>query len=317
MPGEEEQHIISDNNKRHQESLVKLESIALVTKIIALLTIGPIVVIGNLGIKVTGGFWACPFPLPFIMCNVCPIFCTFGQIRSGLFLGIVGTNFLAGQAFCGFFCPGGIIQDLLFKVPLRKITIPRRADSVLRHIRYGVAILVIGLVIHATNLWVGFPLMAELWFFLARYGDEVRMALIGTAIILLGLALFVGRSWCRYLCPFGAWISVFNKYSLLKRRRSPGTCVSCRLCHQRCSGGLNPMGSQGTWRSLECVRCLQCYTACQANVFQLHWRGWRKEEEIMKRDTKRWKSVLRRALEVVILMSFIVIGGMIVWQGIP
>ncbi len=252
---------------------MKLESIALVTKIIALLTIGPIAVIGNLGIKVTGGFWNCPFPLPFIMCNVCPIFCTFGQIRSWLFLGIVGTNFLMGRVFCGFFCPGGIIQDLLFRVPLRKITIPPRTDSMLRYIKYGVAILVIGLVIHATNLWVGLPLSGKLWSFLVTYRDEVRIALISTATIMLVLALFVGRSWCRYLCPFGGWISVFNKYSLLKRRRNPGTCVSCHLCRRRCSGGLNPMGSQRTWRSLECVRCLQCYTACQANVFKLHWRG--------------------------------------------
>lgn len=299
-------------NKCHRESLVKPESIALVTKIIALLTIGPIAIFGNFGLKITGGFWACPFPLPFIMCNVCPIFCTFGQVRSGLFYGVVGTNFLAGRAFCGFFCPGGIIQDLLFKVPLRKISIPRPMDSMLRYIKYGVAILVIGLVIYATNLWTGPPLMAELWSLLVRYGDEVRIVLIGTAIILLVLALFVGRSWCRYLCPFGAWISVFNKYSLLERRRSRGTCVSCRLCSQRCSGGLNPLGSGGSWRSLECVRCLQCYTVCQANVFQLHWPGRRKKDEIMKRDTKRWKSVLRTAIEVVALISFIVIGSMIV-----
>lgn len=317
MPREEEQHIISDNNERHRESLVKLESIALVTKIIALLTIGPIVVIGNPGIKVTGGFWNCPFPLPFIMCNVCPIFCTFGQIRPWLFSGIVGTNFLTGRAFCGFFCPGGITQDLLFKVPLRKITIPPRTDSMLRYIKYGVAILLIGLVIHATNLWVGLPLMAELWSFLARYDDEVRIALVGTAIILLGLALFVGRSWCRYLCPFGAWIAVFNKYSLLRIGRSLETCVSCHLCRRRCSGGLNPMGSQRTWCSLECVRCLQCYTACRAKVFKLQWGGERKEDEIMKGDIKRWKSGLRRGIEIVALVSFIVIGGMIVWQGIP
>lgn len=107
-----------------------------------------------------------------------------------------------GRVFCGFFCPGGIIQDLLFKVPLKKITIPQSMDSMLRYIKYGVAILVIGLVVHATNLWVGLPLMAKLWSFLVAYRDEVRIALISTAVIILVLTLFMGGELVPVSVPF-------------------------------------------------------------------------------------------------------------------
>lgn len=254
---------------------MKLEKTLLIIKIIALLTIGPIAVIGNLGVDIRGGLWNCPFPIPFIMCNVCPVFCTFGQIRSWLFYSILGSNLLMGRVFCGLFCPGGIIQDLLFKIPIKKITIPQSTDLMLRYMKYGVAILVIGLVAHATNLWAGLPLMDKLWSFLVTYSVEARIARIGAAVMVLMLAVFMPRSWCRYLCPLGAWISVFNKYSLLRITRNPEKCVACHLCYQRCPGGLDVLGSQQVRDSLECVRCLQCYTGCKANAMELHWRRWR------------------------------------------
>ena len=219
-----------------------------------------------------GGLWNCLFPLPFIMCNFCPLYCAFGQIRSWLFLGILGSNFLIGRAFCGFFCPGGVIQDLLFKIPLKKITIPQRLDLQLRYLKYGFGILMIALIIEATKLWRGLPLMEQFWSFLIRYIDEVRILLIGGIIFFLILAIFIGRSWCRYFCPLGAWLSVFNKYSLFVRRGNPERCTGCSLCNRRCSALQNPLGSQSVWSSLECVRCLQCYSGCKEKVFDIQLR---------------------------------------------
>lgn len=177
----------------------------------------------------------------------------------------------AGRVFCGVFCPGGSLQDLLFKIPIRKIRLPQNLDSRLRHLKYFFTILVIFLIIEATRLWTGLPLISDFWSFLIIHTKRLRIILIASAVIFLGLAPFIGRSWCRYFCPLGTWISVFNKYSLLERTDNPDKCLACHLCHQRCSAGLNPLS--GSWRSLECVRCLQCYSECRAKVFEFQLGG--------------------------------------------
>lgn len=247
--------------------------VLLVISLIALMTLGPIAIIGNLSINVTGGLWKCPYPLPFIMCNMCQMLCTFGQIRIWLFYGILGTNFLIGRVFCGLLCPGGILQDMLFRIPTKKLIMPRRLDLILRYTKYGVTILVIGLVIHATNLWSQIPLVAELWSFMIKYYEKVRIGVISTAALVLIFAIFFSRGWCRYLCPLGTWIAVFNKYSLLRVRRRSEKCVVCHHCRERCLAGLNPLSNQEAWSSLECVRCMQCYTGCKTGALEIGlWR---------------------------------------------
>lgn len=260
---------------------MKPKDLLLIVKIISLLTIGPIFFLGNFGLNLVGGFVNCPFPLPFIMCNFCPIFCTFGQIRNFLFYSLIGLNFLMGKVFCGFICPAGISQELLFKIPGKKITIPQALNQKLKYGKYILAILVIVLILEATRLWTGLPLIDKLWLFLIGQSGELRIFRLVAFGIALILAPFITRSWCRYICPLGTWMAPFNHYSFLEIRSKPGKCLSCGLCHQNCSGDLNP--SEGSSGSPECLRCLECYRHCQANVYQIRFRlkkGENNEKEI-------------------------------------
>lgn len=43
-----------------------------------------------------------------------------------------------GRAVCGFLCPFGWLQDLLYRIPCRKITISAKLDRWLRYIKYVV-----------------------------------------------------------------------------------------------------------------------------------------------------------------------------------
>jgi len=240
----------------------------LLGKVVFLVVLGLIMVIGSLGLSVTGGFWACPFPVPFIMCNICPVRCTFGQIRVWLFYGILASGLLMGRVFCGAFCPIGIAQELVSKIPAPKITVPRGIDRALRYLKYVLAILAVGLVIEATGVWTGLPLMGKAWSFLSMHTDGMRIVRLVSIPIFLIVGLFIVRAWCRYLCPVGTWISPFNRFSLVGLRRDPEKCVTCGVCDQRCSRPLASNENEDVWDSMECVRCLQCYTECQGKAFQ-------------------------------------------------
>jgi len=244
----------------------------LLGKLAFLVLLGLIMFIGSFSLSARGGLWACPFPIPFIMCSVCPVYCTFGQIRQWLFYGILASGLVMGRVFCGVFCPLGVAQELVAKIPIPKLTLPQASDRALRYLKYVLALFTIGLVIEATGVWTGLPLMGKVWSFLTVHADGVRIARLVSIPLLLIIAVFVVRAWCKYLCPLGTWISPFNRFSLVGLRRNPEKCVDCGVCHQECSRPSASEGDKDVWDSIECVRCLQCYTECQGKAFEFRNR---------------------------------------------
>jgi len=83
-------------------------------------------------------------------------------------------------------------------------------------------------------------------------------------LVILGLNLLERRFWCKYLCPLGALLGILSRYSLLKRSVSEG-CTSCGICETMCSGGA-VIDKDGTWRSAECLYCMDCDDLCPHNA---------------------------------------------------
>ena len=50
---------------------------------------------------------------------------------------------LLGRLVCGFLCPFGLLQDLLDRVPLPKLKVPKRLDKPLRYLKYAVLVLLV------------------------------------------------------------------------------------------------------------------------------------------------------------------------------
>jgi len=107
------------------------------------------------------------------------------------------------------------------------------------------------------------------------YGYEAFKSawLIGSIfLIILFLNRIQPRFWCRTLCPLGALLGVFSRFSILKMEKYSEKCTQCQLCTQTCQGAASPIPGL-EWEPTECMLCFNCFYACpeDAVVFRLKW----------------------------------------------
>ncbi len=138
----------------------------------------------------------------------------------------VAAALFTGRTYCAGVCPFGALQDLVHVKTLRIPAWLDRALSVLPFLYLGFAVLCaatgIGYFICRWDPFVGF----------FRFSMTLPMAVFSAAI--LASSLFIGRPYCRWLCPYGAVLSCASALSRRHATIAPGECVDCRLCEQSC-----------------------------------------------------------------------------------
>lgn len=134
-----------------------------------------------------------------------------------------------GRTFCGSVCPLGIIQDLVL---LRPMKIAQPVESVLRlgaYVYLGAAVWFAStgsaLIICRYDPFIGF----------FRRSASINMLILGGCFLLVGV--FVGRPYCRFLCPYGVILRQLSRLSMRKVTITPDECIKCRLCEEACPFG--------------------------------------------------------------------------------
>ncbi len=189
-----------------------------------------------------------------------------------------------GRFVCGFLCPFGLIQDLLFKISFVKKVQKLKGEKFLRGIRFLIlAVFVIILpmfVIDITGL--GKP-----WFckYICPVGtleggiplvlmNENLRAAVGflfkwKVAILVGILLFsiiIYRPFCRYICPLGAIYGVFNKISFVRYSVDDSKCTKCGVCQKNCKLNIKVYENPN---SIDCIRCGSCKDGCPAKAIKI------------------------------------------------
>ncbi len=131
-----------------------------------------------------------------------------------------------GRVFCGAACPLGAIQDLLIYKP---ITIPAWLRKTLGFIPY----LYLGLAVLYAATGTEFIICRyDPFIGIYRMNGPHLMIYLGIAFLLMGL--FVARPYCRFICPYGAILNVFSRFSRRHLSIFPTKCIQCKLCTTSC-----------------------------------------------------------------------------------
>ena len=184
---------------------------------------------------------------------------------------------LFGRLVCGWLCPFGLVQDLLYKIPFVKKLRRLPGDRWLKYLKYVILagfvivlpLTVLDIVGHGQpwfckyicpsgTLFAGIPLIASNPPLRAALGWLFTWKAAILAALLL-LSLLVYRPFCRYLCPLGAIYGLFNPAALYRFRIDKEKCTGCGACQKACKLDI-PIHQ--TPNSPECIRCGDCRRAC-------------------------------------------------------
>ena len=165
-----------------------------------------------------------------------------------------------GRTFCAGVCPHGALQDLVLLKPVKVPAWLEQGLSVLPFIYLGAGVL------FAATGSAFIICQYDPFVPIFRLSGRTLMVLSGVALLVLGM--FVGRPYCRFLCPYGALLKLGAIVAKWRVRVTPDYCTQCRLCEASCpfgamrepeaspSEGQSLAGTAGGWRG--CWRWCRC-----------------------------------------------------------
>lgn len=226
---------------------------------------------------------------PVFHCYSCPLAtfaCPIGVVANFSALHLfpfiaAGTLVITGAVFgtlvCGWACPFGFLQDLLGKVPVRKVRLPD-------WLGYGRYVVLIAFVLAIPYLFSedhplffcrlcpagalegAVPNMARA----AAAGGPIpwpsplKLAILGLVVV----AAFVKwRPWCSLFCPLGAFFGLCNRVSMVALRFHGGRCTGCGGCDRMCRYGVLPDRRVNNTRCIRCLECTRCQSITLGTIF--------------------------------------------------
>ncbi|HWR58003.1 MAG TPA: 4Fe-4S binding protein [Thermodesulfovibrionales bacterium] len=187
-----------------------------------------------------------------------------------MFVAIVIVSLLMKKGFCGWICPVGTLSQFFWmtgeKVFGRNFRMEKYTDGTIRSIEYilmALFLFVIGIAM--------VPNMMVLFFITDYYKTaDVRtmnvftqMSVITLCVLVIvgGLSLVYKNFWCRYLCPYGAFLGLLSCASPVKIKRNNENCIHCRACSNSCPSLLD-VEQKELISSPECFSCMTCLSSC-------------------------------------------------------
>lgn len=190
---------------------------------------------------------------------------------------------IMGRFACGWLCPFGLIQELLYKIPFYKKIRTFNGDRLLRYLKYVILIVFVILMplFLVDIIGQGTPYFCKLICPAGTLEGGLPLVLMNKAlretvgwlyawknlllIITIIASLIIYRPFCKYICPLGAVYSLFNPVSVYRYHVDTKKCTNCHACSNACKMNVDPVKNSN---DLECIRCGHCKSVCPTNAIE-------------------------------------------------
>ncbi len=200
------------------------------------------------------------------------------RLPSYIFGIIILFGLLLGRTICGFLCPLGLGQELLYKIKSPKLK-KSKATRTLSYLKYVVLVLLVVIlpimfavpgfceyICPAGTFEGGVGLLSNE----NNYGSLGMLGPLFTwkfivLVAVVVLSVFVFRVFCRFLCPLGALYGFFCRLAMLGIKLDKTKCTDCGLCVSVCKMDIKRVGDH------ECISCGACISVCPSKA--ISWKG--------------------------------------------
>jgi NosR/NirI family nitrous oxide reductase transcriptional regulator len=162
--------------------------------------------------------------------------------------------------YCGWLCPFGALQELLHQLAQRlKIPEYKFPDVVherLTAIKYIIFVGLFGLSLQSIGYAARAAEVEPFKTAIVMHFDRGGIFLL-YALVLLAIAVFNRKFYCKYLCPLGAALAIpapLRIFDWLRRRKECGR--PCQICARQCE--VQAIRPTGEINPNECHYCLDC-----------------------------------------------------------
>ncbi|MDE7301098.1 MAG: redoxin domain-containing protein [Clostridia bacterium] len=199
-------------------------------------------------------------------------------------LGIIGLfGLMLARTVCGFLCPVGLGQELLYKIRTPKLK-KNRVTRVLSYFKY-VLLIVLAVALPLMYAFRDIPLPAFCKYIcpagtlggaiglLINPANADKFGMLGgqftwkfsLLVVFIVGSVFIFRFFCRFFCPLGALYGFFNKISLIGVKLERNDCIDCGKCIAVCKMDTKRVGDH------ECINCGECIAVCPTKA--ISWKG--------------------------------------------
>lgn len=286
------------------------------------------------------------FCVPGINCYSCPGAvgaCPLGSLQ-GSFSANKSTIFyvcgilllyglIFGRMICGWLCPFGFIQELLYKIKTPKLK-KSPVTRILSLFKYVILVFFVGIV-PIMYAFRDTPLPAFCKYIcpagtfeggislLANKVNEGYFSMLGPIftwkfVLFVSIAVasvFIFRVFCRFICPLGAIYGFFNKISFFGVKVEQPKCINCNLCVSHCKMDIKRVGDR------ECIGCGECVGVCPTKA--IVWKGpsflhLNPPPESPDGEVRHKKAkTVTRALSAVIMLAVLIGSVAYYWNEAP
>lgn len=233
---------------------------------------------------------------------------------------------LFGRFICGWLCPFGLIQELVYKIKTPKIK-KNRFTKILSYLKYIILVIFV-FIIPIAYAFRDTPFPSFCKFIcpagtlegglslLANKVNNSYFSMLGPIftwkffllVSIMVACIFIFRMFCRFICPLGALYGLFNKLSLFGIKLDNSKCINCNLCKNKCKMDISNVGDS------ECISCGECLSVCPTNA--IVWKGIKQSNKNFSSDgfeSHKKVRTITRIISVILMLTILIVSISCFW----
>jgi ferredoxin-type protein NapH len=214
------------------------------------------------------GIFRCPFVVPYVSCQNCPVITCHGRLFTmfwGFWLLLPVSVILFGRAFCGWVCPGGLVNQLFGIIAPIKLRFKIFVTPIAPYFKHLALLLALYVFFIMGQPREAVPIRIGDFFnsILLTFEHANLIWLVRTFIVLgiIALGLILSNAWCRYACPTGGMLDTLKFISIFKVYKTDA-CNACDKCLKICHMGTRPAETN-------CTNCCDCTAVCPQGAIKI------------------------------------------------